>query len=100
DVCGLQVAVEEALLVRGFQRLRDLLRDGEGLIGGDWALSRFGQRGSPRGRVQGRAPSPPHSPPARRWPRCWDGSARRELGPPVEISRGGRGRRRTARGGF
>ena len=32
DVRGLQIAVDDPLLVRGFERLRDLLRDGQGFV--------------------------------------------------------------------
>jgi hypothetical protein len=32
DICRLQVAVDDPLLVRGFQRLRDLPRDGQGFV--------------------------------------------------------------------
>ena len=32
DVCRLEIAVDDPLIVRGFERLRDLLRDGQGFV--------------------------------------------------------------------
>ena len=40
DVRGFQIAVDDPLLVRGFERLGDLLRDGQGLIDRDRARAR------------------------------------------------------------
>jgi len=68
---GLQVAVDDALLVSRFERLGDLLRNGQRFFNGHW----------PPGVMRSRsvlpelAPSPDNSCwrplPGRRWPRCW-----------------------------
>ena len=47
DVGGLQIAMDDALLVRRFERLGDLLRDGQRLIDGNRPLrDAVGQRRS------------------------------------------------------
>ncbi len=46
DVGGLQITMNDALLVRGFQRLRDLLRDGQRFIERHSGLPRRSARGA------------------------------------------------------
>ena len=46
DVGRLQIAMDDALLVRRFERLRDLLRDRQGLIERESALARSDRRAS------------------------------------------------------
>ena len=72
DVGGLEIAVDDALLVRGLERLGDLPRDRERFIERNRSARRFG-RPSPRLR---RAPSPRMCRPAT----CLEGIDRRDAG--------------------
>ena len=51
-VRGLQIAVDDALLVGGFQRLRDLLGDGERLVNGNSTLGDAVGEGRPLDQFQ------------------------------------------------
>ena len=62
DVRGLQIAMDDALLVRRFERLGDLLRDGQRLVERNRAAARCARRASAPRRV----PSPARSMPSRR----------------------------------
>ena len=55
DVGGLQIAMDDALLVRGLERLGDLLRDRQCLVDWNRALSQFGRRASAPRPVPSRA---------------------------------------------
>ena len=79
DVRGLQIAMDDPVLVRGFERFGDLLRDGQRFIEWNRPL---------RDPVRERRPSTSSITSAvdavgclrgREWPRCSDGSARRGL---------------------
>ena len=88
DVRRLQVAVDDALLVRGLERVGDLPRDRQGVLERNRA-ARNALRQSPRPPP---VPSParrdPHSSRARKWPRCWGDSGRRASSPRARSAPG------------
>ena len=47
NIGGLQVSMDDALFVRGFQCLGDLLGEGEGFIHGNWAAPNALSKGFP-----------------------------------------------------
>ena len=74
DICGLQIAVNDALLVRGLECLGDLLRDRQCLVEWNRSPAMRCDRSSPSTSSITRAVMPPPLQ-ARRWPRCSGDSA-------------------------
>ena len=90
DVGGLEVAMDDALLMRRFQRLRDLLRDGQCLVDRNRALCNAVGEGRPLDQFHDEACIP--SACSRPWTwRCSDDSVTRGLALLAGIARVGRG---------
>ena len=99
DVRRLQIAVDDPLLVRRFERLRDLARDGQRLIEWNSALrDPIGQRWS-FDELQYQSADTRQLLRDRRCRRCWDDSATRGLPLRAESGPGARGRLRETMGG-
>ena len=91
DVGGLEVAVDDALLVRGLERPAICRAMAERVVHAAAAPREpLGERRS-LDELHHEAREPSRSPRGRRWRRCWGGSARRGAAPRARSGRGARG---------